>query len=228
MNNDPNVTKVEMAAAELGPLLDELVLVGGCAVGLLITDPASPPVRPTIDVDVIVEIAPVTAYYGFCEKLKTRGFSESSTDGVICRWSKAPLVIDVMPIDEKILGFTNSWYTAAIRSAAKHTLRNGLEIRLISAPAFIATKLESFHGRGGGDYLHHDIEDIVNLINGRESICDEVAAADSDVKAFLMDEFDSLLSDATFVEIITWHLHPTDQATRLEVVLGRMRTIAGM
>jgi hypothetical protein len=38
----------------LGPLLDELVFVGGCATGLLITDPASGGIRPTIDVDTIV------------------------------------------------------------------------------------------------------------------------------------------------------------------------------
>ncbi len=33
-------------------------------------------------------------------------------------------------------------------------------IRLISAPAFIATKLEAFYDRGKGDvYISHDLED---------------------------------------------------------------------
>jgi hypothetical protein len=226
--NDPNISRVELAAAELGPLLDELVLVGGCAVGLLITDPASPPVRPTVDVDVIIEIAPATEYYKFCEKLKARGFAEQSTEGVICRWSKGPLVIDVMPVDAKILGFTNSWYAMAIKFATKYTLPNGLVINLISAPLFIATKIESFLARGQGEYLHHDIEDIVNLINGRETICDEIAGAGDDVRTFLMDEFDTLLGNASFVELISWHLHPTDQDQRLEIVLNRMRSIAGV
>jgi len=35
---------------------------------------------------------------------------------------------------------------------------------------FIATKLESIHGRANGDYFHHDVEDIVNVYRpGRHS-----------------------------------------------------------
>ena len=49
--HDPNLALLEEAAALLGPLLDELVLVGGCAAGLLVTDPGASPIRPTEDVD---------------------------------------------------------------------------------------------------------------------------------------------------------------------------------
>lgn len=52
---DPNLAQLEEAAAKLGELLDELVLVGGCAAGLLVTDPGSSPIRPTEDVDLLVE-----------------------------------------------------------------------------------------------------------------------------------------------------------------------------
>lgn len=50
IENDPNIETLELAARALKPLLNELVLVGGCAVSLLITDRARPPVRHTIDV----------------------------------------------------------------------------------------------------------------------------------------------------------------------------------
>ena len=43
--NDPNLAKVELIAEAIGDLADDLVFVGGCAAGLLITDPAAPPVR---------------------------------------------------------------------------------------------------------------------------------------------------------------------------------------
>ena len=36
--SDPNVAKVELIAKALGPLRERLVLVGGCAAGLLFTD----------------------------------------------------------------------------------------------------------------------------------------------------------------------------------------------
>jgi hypothetical protein len=38
VTQDPNLAKIELIASALGPLRDQLVFVGGCAVGLLITD----------------------------------------------------------------------------------------------------------------------------------------------------------------------------------------------
>jgi len=52
-----------------------------------------------------------------------------------------------MPLDEKILGFSNRWYRAAMRTAIIRRISSELEIRMISAPFFIATKLEAFMGR---------------------------------------------------------------------------------
>lgn len=44
---DPNVAKVELIAHALGRLREKVVFVGGCAVGLLLTDPAAAPPRVT-------------------------------------------------------------------------------------------------------------------------------------------------------------------------------------
>ena len=41
----------------LRPLLGELVFLGGCTTGLMISDPAAGGVRPTKDVDAITEVA---------------------------------------------------------------------------------------------------------------------------------------------------------------------------
>ena len=76
IRNDPNIGTLELAAHALEPLLNELVLVGGCAVGLLITDQARPPVRYTIDVDFLAEVTPLSEYYKLCKKLKALGFQE--------------------------------------------------------------------------------------------------------------------------------------------------------
>lgn len=54
---DPNLAQVELIAHVLGSLREELVFVGGCAVGLLMTDPAASPARVTYDVDLVVEVA---------------------------------------------------------------------------------------------------------------------------------------------------------------------------
>ena len=54
---DPNLAQVELIAHVLGSLREELVFVGGCAVGLLMSDPAASPARVTYDVDLVVEVA---------------------------------------------------------------------------------------------------------------------------------------------------------------------------
>jgi predicted nucleotidyltransferase len=228
MTADPNLGVIELAASALGILTQELVLVGGCAVGLLITDPARTPVRQTVDVDLVAEVTTLASYHELGEKLRKRGFSERPTDSVICRWAKGTLVIDVMPTDEKVLGFTNAWYTPAVLHAQVHSLPSGQKIRLITSPYFLATKLESFASRANGDYTHHDMEDIVTVIDGRVGIMDEVLRSHQNVRNFLMDEIEALLADSSFIDRLPWLLNPNDLDARRTEVLSRMRRIAGI
>ena len=224
MSQDPNVSAVELAAAALGPIMDELVLVGGCAVGLLMTDDARPPIRHTIDVDLLTEVAALHNYYALSDRLRERGFQESGD--VICRWQKNGLLIDVMPTQEHVLNFTNSWYIEAARTSLEHKLPSGRVIRLIAAPLFIATKLETFASRGNGDYLHHDMEDIVNVLDGRPSIADDVAAGSEAVRDYLRDEFEALLTQAGFDDRLIWLL--CGDYARKTIVLERVRKICGL
>ena len=54
---DPNRALFESVVRLLAPVLDELVFVGGCTTGLFITDSAAGGIRPTRDVDAIVDVA---------------------------------------------------------------------------------------------------------------------------------------------------------------------------
>jgi len=72
---------LELAAATLSDLLPEVVFVGGATVILRITDPGAPPVRPTKDVDVIVEVTTRGAFHNFEARLRERGFAEDQEDG---------------------------------------------------------------------------------------------------------------------------------------------------
>ncbi len=67
--NNPNLMILELAVSALGPLADDMVFIGGCATGLLITDLAAPVVRVTKDVDVITEVASLVAYHQLSEQL---------------------------------------------------------------------------------------------------------------------------------------------------------------
>jgi hypothetical protein len=109
--NDPNLDQLVAAAELLRPLLGELVFVGGCVTGLLITDGAAGAPRATFDVDAIAEITSYAAYADFGDRLRALGFGEdTSEDAPLCRWTHHRTILDVMPLDKKILGFANRWY----------------------------------------------------------------------------------------------------------------------
>jgi len=83
--------------------------------------------------------------------------------------------------------------------------------------------------RGQGDYVHHDMEDIINVIDGRAEITVEVDAADQEVRDHLRQEFDDLLADPRFVGTIPMHLRgeATSQA-RSRIILARLQRLAGL
>ena len=71
---DPNIELLTQVAEALGDLRERVVLVGGCATALLITDPAAADVRATNDVDAIIGIVSKQAYHELGEALRAREF----------------------------------------------------------------------------------------------------------------------------------------------------------
>jgi hypothetical protein len=64
------------------------------------------------------EIATYTGYAAFSERLRALGFREDSSKGArLCCWLIDAIKLDVMPLEETILGFTNRWYRAAMEAA---------------------------------------------------------------------------------------------------------------
>ena len=226
--DDPNLQLLETAARLLRPFLDDLVFVGGCATGLLITDPAAGGIRPTIDVDAITEVSSYAEYSTLSERLRQRGLVEDTREGApICRWRYENLTIDVMPTDERILGFSNRWYRPAISSAQDVEL-GSLRIRLVTPVYFLATKLEAFHGRGHNDFSGSpDLEDLIAVIDGRAGIVTEVLTASSDVRAYIASELRQLLAIPAFVDALSGFLLPdsANQARR-PLLLQRLTTLA--
>lgn len=214
----PNLNLLESAAAKLDPLLPEVVFVGGCATGLLITDLAAAEVRGTYDVDVITEIASYSDYVAFSERLRDLGFQEDSREGApLCRWKHGDLILDVMPLDAKILGFSNRWYTDAWRTSADVILPSGRAIRAITAPCFLCTKIEAFRGRGQGDYFaSHDLEDFIAVIDGRISLLQEVQEASPELRVFIGEVVRTLLAASRFQDALPGYL-PPDAASQARI-----------
>jgi hypothetical protein len=228
-SQNPNAQLLLSAVHKLVPLLDQIVFVGGCAVGMLISDPGAAPARPTVDVDAIVQIESYPDLLALETSLRELGFEQAHVEGVsLCRWIQGDLILDLMPTDARILGFSNRWYPQALANAGTAQVGEH-QIRLISAPYFLATKLEAFHGRGRFDYrLSRDLEDIVTVVDGRPEIVGEVDQTASSLREYLHREFSVLLTERDFLEALPGHLLPdTASQQRIQIVLARMRRIAG-
>jgi hypothetical protein len=220
-----NLPLLISAARLLTPLLDELVFVGGCVTGLLISDPAAADVRPTYDVDALAEIGSYAEYAALSVRLRKLGFAEDYREGApICRWLNGKLVLDVMPTDEKILGFSNRWYKASMENANRINLEKDLIIRVATAPYFFAMKLEAFRGRGKNDYVaSHDFEDLMAVIDGRPSLLTELRASSEDLKIYVSSEIENLLRKPAFVDALPGYLLP--DATNQERVGKLLKTL---
>jgi len=211
---DPNRALFESVVRLLAPVLDELVFVGGCTTGLFITDSAAGGIRPTRDVDAIVDVASYSKYTALAERLRGLGLAEDTTPGApLCRWRRDDLIVDVMPVNERILGFSNRWYPPAIETAQSLNIA-GHDVRVVTPALFIATKLEAFHGRGGDDvWASHDLEDIIAVVDGRPEIANDIAAADAEVRGYIATEIRALLENTDFAEALAGFLLP-DRASQ--------------
>lgn len=229
--DDPNLQRVELVARALGELCEELVFVGGSAAGLLCTSVQAPPPRATFDVDLIAEVAALSAYHALEKRFAQRGFvRDIAQDAPICRWRIGEVAVDLMPTDERVLGFSNRWYPAAIAGATVVALPSGTRIRLISAPAFLATKFEAFATRGANDQMaSHDFEDIINVLDGRPAVVAEIAEAGGELGDYLALRFREVVSHPDFENILPG-LVVYDELydSRIEAVRERARTIAGL
>jgi hypothetical protein len=108
-------------------------------------------------------------------------------------------------------------------------LPSGRSIRMVTAPYFLATKLNAFVGRGKGDYfMSHDMEDIVAVLDGRAEVVSDVDQVDPILRKHLRDRFTRFLGDPKFVEALPGHL-PGDAASqaRVPLLLERIQAIAG-
>ena len=222
---DPNLPLLEDAVRKLAPFLDEIVFVGGVTLGLLITDKAAAPIRGTNDVDVIAEIVTYADYIAFSERLREAHFTEDEGEHPLtCRWHNAGLTLDVLALNEEVLGFTNIWYEPALRHASTVSLPGGDAIRVITAPFFLGTKMEAFRGRGRMDFqASHDLEDFVAVIEGRETIVQEIAESPRDLQHYLADAAKALLAESRFLDALPGFVLDSE---RVPLIHKRIASIA--
>ncbi len=198
-----------------------VVFVGGTVTALYPLE-GGVDVRPTVDVDCVVDVETTAAYYEFVRRLRARGFREcTDANAPLCRLVVKDVRVDLAATSDTGLGPTNRWYREAVAEATSHALGE-LEVRAITPVYFIATKLEAFRGRGSGDYqASHDLEDTLAVLAGLPVLRKEVAAAQTAVAIAVREQLVGLRGLEPFIDSVPGHFEgdPAGQA-RADVVLG--------
>jgi len=206
MNHHTNIVRIKSVHNLLGELRDKVVFVGGATVALY-SDRMATEVRPTDDVDILIEILSYPEYSALEEQLRKIGFVNDMESGIICRYKIQGIIVDVMPTSGKPLGFTNKWYPDGHKNAVDYKIDERTTVKIFSAPYFIASKLEAFKGRGKNDgRTSSDFEDIVFVLENRRTIWVELANSHSELKQYLKAEFQKFLKTPFFAEWIDGHV----------------------
>jgi len=200
------IQQLETLAEKLGDLCEEIVVVGGCSPALILDAEIAPDLRATNDVDILVQTQNYPRYNRFIEKMKEKGFAETIGER-IGRLVCGDLVVDVVPTEVDVLGFTNRWYKEAFFNAAYRRLPSGRRIRTVTPVYFVATKFEAFRDRGRGDVLASpDLEDIVTILVEYPSFEKDLRQSEADIQRYISKRFKELRSRGDYPHILSGHL----------------------
>lgn len=224
MNHEINLEMLKLAHQLLEELSEQVVFVGGTTTCLYIDVDIADDIRPTTDVDCVIEIANKNEYDKFQKKLRAKGFTHDIGVGApLCRFTHGELlVLDVMPNDGEILGFSNSWYKDGILNKEKFQLTKDDFIYIFPLPLFLASKFEAFNARGSKDpRMSWDLEDIVLVIDGIKKF--QTPNLQGRLKEFLSEMSNLCLTEKTLQEAISGFLNNSNP--KISRLNERLRTL---
>lgn len=221
---NPQIENLEQVATILARVPERFVFTGGGTIVLYVDEIIRDELRPTKDVDCVVEIFSRTEYYRLATMLREVGLSEcTEPDAPMCRWEYRELLIDIMPCGAEVLGFSNRWYVEGLKNLIAYTLPSNREIYIFSPLYLLASKIEAFLGRGQSFYFSKDIEDIVVLLDGCEALPREFNRAEGEVKLFLQQWFRENLEN---LEDAVANFLPSSSAIREERAIKLIENFA--
>ncbi len=191
-----NRVRLKDIVRQLGSLADPVVFIGGVVAELLQIVPVLPRARPTVDVDGIVGVSSRSDYFRLSEELRKKGFREDiRVEAHAHRWiAPNEEILDLIPLGHQI-GTGNRWDELALESPQIADLDDGITIKHVNAPIFLAMKWNAFKDRGDEDWMaSRDFEDMVAVVASRPSIADEVRNAVPEVREYLVQACQTIIS----------------------------------
>lgn len=219
--NKQHIEGIQIVAQGLGSLLQDVVFVGGAVAEFYATGPGSEEARISDDIDCVIEISSRKDYHDLERLLESKGFQHDTTAGApICRWQYQQVLIDIMPTNDEILGFSNKWYVTGIENKVAHLLPNGKKIYIFPPEIYLASKLEAFNHRGGNDLRQsHDFEDIIFILDNNPDILTVLSNSSEQVKEYLKSQFQILTARNDILEGIECALPYSAESDSVEKLI---------
>ena len=226
--NIENIELIELVAKGLEELKDEVVFLGGMVTFMYADDVFLSEIRPTKDVDCIVQVHSKMAYADLEEKLRKKGFKNDiySEKPLICRFLYKGIIVDVMPTHSDILGFSNKWYKTGFENRVLYKLTTETTIYILPVEYYLATKFEALLGRGGTDLrVSHDFEDIIYIVQNNANLVSTVQTINLEVQSYLKEQFKRVLEDKNHRESVESVMSYGSLTEEIEFILEKIKEL---
>lgn len=223
-NKTINMGVVKKVATALGELNEKVAYVGGATVSIYADDPAADDVRPTKDIDIMLNIVSFAELTLLQENLAKKGIHPDAESKITCRFKYEDVIIDVMSTKEVGWAPSDPWFKPGFQNLMSYSVDEQTTIRIFPVSYFLATKFSAFHDRGGDPRTSKDFEDIVYVLDNRLNVVDEIRRAPMDVRKYLKEELKAFLNDEMH-EGISAHLSPYSREDRFAILKEKIVAI---
>ena len=219
-----NIAVVAEIAEALKDIKQDMVFVGGAIISLYTDDPAADEIRPTQDVDMTINILNLGHWEEVQKKLSELGFQPDPFGHAICSYKYNDIPVDIMATEDGPLGPSNRWYKVGFKNL-KNVKVKDQEIKILSAPCYLATKFEAFKNRGNDYRTSHDIEDIIYVLDNRIDIVSEITEGEPSILLFIREQLQIIINKGILKEVLVSHIHPLMLDERIVIVEEKIEQI---
>jgi hypothetical protein len=217
---------ITAAIDAFGPDADQLVVIGSCALALYARAVAPSEIRSTKDIDCVCIITPFTLLQTKLSHLCESGILSPDQE-ILCRYRirNTGTIIDIIDLEGRTTGKDDPWVRRAAGTAQRFLVRDGVWVRAVRPPVFLAMKLSALADRGP-DEMSADAEDIVTLAVEVNSLVDQVQEAGlAEEVASLFDNVRTKYRLSSITDLADYHIHPSEVA-HLERVRSALMALA--
>lgn len=220
-----SIETILILATALEEINDKVIYVGGAAISLYVEETYRDSIRPTEDIDIVLEIATFSELENLRIELSKKGIKQSHEDEVVCRFRYKGIKVDVMATKEIAWAPANKWFEKGFKNLQTITI-NGINIQILTFPYFLATKFEAYNNRGKTDArTSKDFEDIVFLLNNVKKLHEKIREADEELQQFLKNAFKNILESTLELEALRTHLSYESEDDRFDIIISKLKSL---